>query len=58
MQAYRAKDYAVYLENIRRVVQRLPYNVDVLELVARAYALNGLAGESLATFVISPRWGP
>jgi thioredoxin-like negative regulator of GroEL len=48
MQAYRAKDYAAYLENIRRAGQQLPYNVEILELVARAYALNGHPGEALA----------
>jgi hypothetical protein len=57
MQAYRAKDYAAYLENIRRVGQRLPYNVEVLEQVARAYALNNQPEQSLATLHTIARLG-
>jgi len=48
MQAYRAKDYAAYLENLRKVIQRLPDNPSVLVLQARAYALNGMPEESIA----------
>lgn len=49
MRAYREKNYAAYLENIRRVSQALPASVEMLELLARAYALNGRPEEAVTT---------
>lgn len=49
MRAYREKDYAAYLENMRRVSEAVPHNVELRELLARAYALNNRPAEAIAT---------
>lgn len=55
--AYREKNYPAFLENVRKLSGRYPRHVEVLELLARAYALNGMAGEALATLGSLARMG-
>ncbi|MDQ3803565.1 MAG: gluconolaconase [Acidobacteriota bacterium] len=55
--AYREKNYPAFLENVRRLSDRYPRHAEVLEWLARAYALNGKAGESLATLDSLARMG-
>ena len=37
--AYKEKDYAAYLKNLRELSKQQPHNVWLTEVVARAYAL-------------------
>jgi sugar lactone lactonase YvrE len=55
--AYREKNYPAFLENVRKLNSRFPRHVEVLELLARAYALNGNVGEALATLGSLTRMG-
>lgn len=55
--AYREKNYPAFLEHVQKLRERYPRHVEVLELLARAYALNGMAGESLATLGSLARMG-
>ncbi len=49
LQAYRAKDYAAYLENMKRAQSLRPEHPTIMYNMAGAYALNGKSVEALAT---------
>jgi len=48
VKAYKAKNYPAYLENVLKVREKYPHNLNVLSQVARAYALNGRIPQSLS----------
>ena len=47
--AYKEKNYAEYLKNVKELSKQHPQNVWVTEFLARAYALNQMDQEALAT---------
>jgi hypothetical protein len=49
LQAYRAKDYAAYLENMKQAQSLRPEHPTLMYNMAGAYALNGKSVEALAT---------
>ena len=47
--AYKEKNYPEYLRNVQELNKQYPHNVWVTEVLARAYALNKMDQEALAT---------
>lgn len=47
--AYKEKNYAEYLKNVRELSKQYPQNVWVTEVLARAYALNSMQQEAIET---------
>ena len=55
--AYKEKDYAQYLKRVQELSQQNPQNVWLTEVLARAYALNGMQREALETLRVLARMG-